>query len=41
MGQGRENVKTFLVENKDLRDRIAALVREKAGLAKPVAKAEE
>jgi recombination protein RecA len=41
MGQGRENVKTFLVENKDLRDRIVALVREKAGLTKPVAKAEE
>jgi len=41
MGQGRENVKTFLLENKDMRDRIAALVREKAGLTKPVEKAAE
>ena len=41
MGQGRENVKTFLLENKDMRDRIAALVREKAGLTKPMEKAAE
>jgi recombination protein RecA len=41
MGQGRENVKTFLLENKDMRDRIAALVREKAGLTKPAEKAAE
>ena len=41
MGQGRENVKTFLLENKDMRDRIAALVREKAGLPKPMEKAAE
>jgi len=41
MGQGRENVKTFLKENKDMCDRIAVLVREKAGLTKPVEKAAE
>jgi recombination protein RecA len=32
IGQGRENVKKFLAENTDIRDRIAELVREKAGL---------
>ena len=41
MGQGRENVKSFLLENKDMRDRIAVLVREKAGLTKPMEKAAE
>ncbi|MBU2498128.1 MAG: recombinase RecA [Proteobacteria bacterium] len=34
MGQGRENAKKFLTENKDLRKRISDLVREKAGLKK-------
>ena len=32
IGQGRENVKKFLVENKDILDRISDLVREKTGL---------
>jgi recombination protein RecA len=35
IGQGRENVKRFLNENKDIRDRIATLVKEKLGLIKP------
>jgi len=30
--QGRENVKRFLGENQDIKDRIAALVKEKTGL---------
>ncbi|MBW1668965.1 MAG: recombinase RecA [Deltaproteobacteria bacterium] len=34
MGQGRENVKRFLAENTDIRDKIADLVREKTGLKK-------
>ena len=41
LGQGRENVKSFLAENTDIRDRIAALVKEKTGLAKVPEKAEE
>jgi recombination protein RecA len=32
LGQGRENVKRFLLENKDLMDRIAQLIMEKTGL---------
>ncbi len=32
IGQGRENVKRFLDENQDIRDRIGALVVEKTGL---------
>ena len=32
LGQGRENVKRFLVENTDIRDRVSDLVKEKAGL---------
>ena len=36
IGQGRENVKKFLGENQDIKDRIAALVREKTGLKKTV-----
>jgi recombination protein RecA len=32
IGQGRENVKRFLSENEDIRDRIGDLVVEKAGL---------
>jgi recombination protein RecA len=34
IGQGRENVKRFLGENQDIRDRIASLVMEKTGLKK-------
>ena len=34
LGQGRENVKRFLVENTDIRDRIADLIKEKTGLKK-------
>lgn len=37
IGQGRENVKRFLAENEDIRDRIADLIREKTGLKKPAA----
>ncbi|MBC8459190.1 MAG: recombinase RecA, partial [Deltaproteobacteria bacterium] len=32
IGQGRENVKRFLAENKDIRESIASLVIEKTGL---------
>lgn len=35
IGQGRENVKKFLIENKDILDRISGLVREKVGLDSP------
>jgi recombination protein RecA len=35
IGQGRDNVRRFLVENKDITDRIAETVKEKAGLKKP------
>jgi recombination protein RecA len=41
IGQGRENVKKFLVENTDIRDRIADLIREKSGLKKSVSAATE
>jgi recombination protein RecA len=34
IGQGRENVKKFLIENKDIMERISTLVMEKAGLKK-------
>jgi recombination protein RecA len=34
LGQGRENVKKFLAENIDIRDRIVDLVKEKTGLKK-------
>ena len=34
LGQGRENVKKFLAENTDIRDRIVDLVKEKTGLKK-------
>jgi len=40
IGQGRQNVKRFLSENRDIRDRIADLIREKTGLKK-VAEARE
>jgi len=32
LGQGRENVKRFLIENRDLMNRIAQLILEKTGL---------
>jgi hypothetical protein len=32
MGQGRENVKTFLEENPDISDAIEIAVRQSAGL---------
>ena len=32
LGQGRENVKKFLAENTDIRDRIVDIVKDKAGL---------
>jgi recombination protein RecA len=32
IGQGRENVRRFLSENKDIRDQIASMVMEKTGL---------
>ena len=35
IGQGRENVKKFLIENEDILDRISGLVREKVGLDSP------
>jgi len=40
IGQGRENVKRFLGEHEEIRDRISGLILEKAGLKKdPVAPA--
>ncbi|MFH1488881.1 MAG: recombinase RecA [Pseudomonadota bacterium] len=41
MGQGRENAKKFLSENTDIRDRVAELVKEKAGFKKVEEKVEE
>jgi recombination protein RecA len=35
IGQGRQNVRRFLSENKDVRDKIAGLIREKTGLKGP------
>jgi recombination protein RecA len=32
IGQGRQNVRRFLVENIDIRDNIAAQIMEKTGL---------
>jgi recombination protein RecA len=34
IGQGRQNVKRFLAENTDIRDKIAELIRRKTGLSK-------
>jgi recombination protein RecA len=34
IGQGRENAKSFLAENTDIKDRIVELVKEKTGLVK-------
>jgi recombination protein RecA len=36
LGQGRENVKTFLKENPDIYEEIERIIREKAGLLKAV-----
>ena len=41
IGQGRENVKRFLGENQDIRDRIGALVMDKAGLKRRGEKAQK
>ncbi len=41
MGQGRENVKGFLLENLDIRDHIADLIMEKTGLKKNKEEPEE
>ncbi len=41
LGQGRENVKRFLAENTDIRDRIAGLIKEKTGLKKVAKEASE
>jgi recombination protein RecA len=35
MGQGRENAKKFLIENKDIRNQVVDLIKEKTGLKKP------
>ena len=40
LGQGRENVRVFLKENDDLRERIEREVFEKAGIISPVAEPE-
>jgi len=40
LGQGRENVKKFLADNTDIRDRIADLVKLKTGLTKVKEEAE-
>jgi len=34
LGQGRENVKKFLVENTDIRSRVVDLIKDKSGLKK-------
>ncbi len=41
LGQGRENVKKYLLENPDLMTEIEGRVREALGLTKPAAAAEE
>ncbi|WP_035253274.1 recombinase RecA [Desulfatiglans anilini] len=38
IGQGRENVKRFLAENTDIRDRIAEMILEKTGLRQIVSR---
>ncbi len=38
IGQGRQNVKHFLAENSDIRDKIAGLILEKTGLKEVMAK---
>ncbi len=41
LGQGRENVKSFLRENTDFRDKIEALVRQKLGMVPSEEEAKE
>lgn len=41
MGQGRENVKKFLAENKDMRSQIVDLIKERSGLKKIKEEVEE
>jgi recombination protein RecA len=41
MGQGRENVKGFLVENQDIKEHITDLIMEKTGLKKDKKEPEE
>jgi len=38
IGQGRENVKLFLIDNQDIFEKIEIMVREKLGIAEPAAK---
>ncbi len=35
MGQGRENARVFLKENKDIRDKLESALRKKLGIAAP------
>ncbi|MCD4676754.1 MAG: DNA recombination/repair protein RecA, partial [Desulfobacula sp.] len=35
IGQGRENVKLFLIDNQDIFEKIETQVREKLGIAAP------
>ena len=35
MGQGRENARTFLKENKDIRDKLESALRKNLGIAQP------
>ncbi|MBW1721515.1 MAG: recombinase RecA [Deltaproteobacteria bacterium] len=41
LGQGRENVKRFLAENRDTLERLTRMIREKIGLIKTEEEAEE
>jgi len=41
LGQGRENVRKFLAENTDIRNRIMDLIKEKSGLTKIKEEAEQ
>jgi len=41
LGQGRENVKRFLAENRDTLERLTRMIREKTGLIKTEEEAEE
>jgi recombination protein RecA len=35
MGQGRENARVFLKENKDIREKLETALRKKLGIASP------
>jgi recombination protein RecA len=41
LGQGRENARVFLKENKDIRDRVEASLRKEMGLASPAGEGEK